>query len=161
LVKGFLSRIATRLSGELPNSSLEGAGWAGEGTDGGTKLISSRAKTPIKQEFGSDHLCIKQVSHRFQAFSRSLSLTAFVPLMTVVQSLGSWSSTSVTDEVLRTPEGIREPSGGRRLASAVVVRHGRCKASFRPWDISAAESLSSSERADPEGPPNRKWRGSR
>ena len=150
MVKGFLSRIATRLSGELPNSSLEGAGWAGEGTDGGTKLISSRAKTPIKQ-----------VSHRFQAFSRSLSLTAFVPLMTVVQSLGSWSSTSVTDEVLRTPEGIREPSGGRRLASAVVVRHGRCKASFRPWDISAAESLSSSERADPEGPPNRKWRGSR
>ena len=30
-VKGFLSRIDTRLSGELPNNSLEGAGLAGEG----------------------------------------------------------------------------------------------------------------------------------
>ena len=31
LVKGFLVRIATRLSGELPNTSPEGAGWKGEG----------------------------------------------------------------------------------------------------------------------------------
>lgn len=31
LVKGFLARIATRLSGELPNTSPEGAGWKGEG----------------------------------------------------------------------------------------------------------------------------------
>lgn len=129
--------------------------------DGGTKSISSRAKTPIKQEFGSDRLCIKQVFHGFQAFSRSLSLTAFVPLMTVVQSLGSWSSSAVAGEVLRVSEGGREPSGGRRLASAVVVRRGRCKASSRQRDISATESHSSSERADPEGPPNRKWRGSR
>lgn len=129
--------------------------------DGGTKSISSRAKTPIKQEFGSDRLCIKQVFHGFQTFSRSLSLTAFVLLIMVAQSLGSWSSSAVAGEVLRVPEGGRDPSGGRRLASAVVVRHGRCKASSRPWDISAAESLSSSERADPEGPPNRKWRGSR
>lgn len=31
LVKGFLVRIGIRLSGQLPNSSLEGAGLAGEG----------------------------------------------------------------------------------------------------------------------------------
>ena len=49
-----------------------------------------------------------------------------------------------------SPEGVREPSGGRRLATAVVVRHGRCKASSRQWDLSAAESHSSSETADPE-----------
>jgi hypothetical protein len=55
----------------------------------------------------------------------------------------------------------REPSDGRRLATAVVVRHGRCKASSRQSDLSAAESHSSSETADPEGLPNRKWRGSR
>lgn len=32
-----------------------------------------------------------------------------------------------------SPEGVREPSGGLRLATAVVVRHGRCKASSRQW----------------------------
>jgi len=97
--------------------------------DGWTKSISSRAKTPIKQVF-----------HGFQTFSRSLSLTAFVLLIMVVLSLDCWSSSTVAGEVVRVPEGSREPSGGRRLASAVVVRHGRCKASSRQRDISATES---------------------